>query len=87
MFELHGTKKYESFRGILRGAPRVKVIWLLFVPPYPDPSKYADEVEIHAKDVNGSVMTDVLGNVVTQTVLVVRDQAKEQQLMDAHKRE
>ena len=47
-----------------------------FVPNYLDPSEYANKVEIQARNVNGNIMIDALGNVATQPVPVVRDQAK-----------
>ena len=46
-----------------------------FLSNYPDESLYADKVKVQAKDTNGYVMTDTVGDAIIQTVLIVRDQS------------
>lgn len=58
-----------------------------FIPTYPDKDEYSDELEVQAKDEDGSVLKDANGTIVLKMVRVVRDQSKKDELMGKYKRE
>ena len=52
------------------------------VVDYPKTNNYSNKVEIQVKDEHGNAVKDTFGNDLTKSILVIRDQAKKEVLID-----